>query len=274
MNKHILEKIALVTSGVLIGSGVTYIIVKNRLEQQHADILEAELESAREAFKRAYKVFPYNDPPAVLDEPAIYNELATGETETVDQIITDEGYSEGLEVTDVKTGEPVVLPEKEEKHISDLLRRAQDNMNKSAGINPQEPVQLDEVTASPTDISQLGGGNIFEKLVEPSPLETRDTHFPYIISAKEWFTEHQDDYSKTTLTYYTGGKKPELADEKAHILPNIKYLIGSDFARHFGYDKENPQTVFVRNDALEADFEVILDVRSYAEAELGVDPED
>lgn len=278
MNKHILEKIALVTGGILVGSGVTYLVVNKQLNLKYSDMLQTEMDSAREDFKRLYKVFPYNEPEAVLDEPVIYNELATGETEVVDQILEDEGYSTvEIDLTAITTNETV--EEFEEKHhISEVLRRAQENMNQSVIVNPpsqaQRVLSLEEVTASPSDISKLGGGNIFDKLVEPNPLELRDTNFPYIISIQEWSTTHQDDYNKTTLTYYTGGKKPELADDNGHLLPNLKYLIGTDAGRHFGYDPENPQTVFVRNESLKADFEVILDTRSYAEAELGIDPGD
>lgn len=258
MNKHILEKIALVTGGILIGSGVTYLVVNKRLEQKYSDIAQAEIEAGREHYKMMRKEFPYDDPQVVLDEPVIFNELATGETEIVERMIQDEGYSEP-----------------EDKKISDILKRAKEHMEQAVSV--EVPMQaskvltLDDVISSPSDIPETI--SVFD-LKEPSPEDLGkeiNRSFPYIIDIDEWaLTEQQ--YAKNTLTYYEGSKT--LADEKESILPNMKYLIGEDAVKHFGHDSDNPQTVFVRNDKLKADFEVILDVRTYNEAVFGIDPED
>jgi hypothetical protein len=198
----------------------------------------------------------------------IFNELATGEID----VVQDDGYSDP-----------------EEKQVSDVMKRAQEHMAEyaSAAVPMQatKALALDEVTTDPSDIPdeitidgttyetvEVLSQSVFD-LKEPSAEELgKEIHrkFPYIISIEEWsLTEQQ--YAKTTLTYYEGSKT--LADDKESILPNLKYLIGEDAVNHFGHDDDNPQTVFVRNDKLKADFEVILDVRTYNEAVFGIDPE-
>lgn len=274
MTNHILNKIALVTSGVLIGSGVTYLVVNKRLEQKYSDIAQSEIEEARKHYKLMRKEFPYDDPQVVLDEPVIFNELATGETEVVEGLIQDEGYSlPEVDLTAITTNETV--EEFQEKRTSDIMKRAKEHMEQHASmpIPATKSLELDEVTADPSDIPEMITENVFDRK-EPSPEDLGkeiQKVFPYLVSSEEWYLTEQQ-YAKTTLTYYQGSKT--LADDKQSILPNMKYLIGEDAVNHFGYDKDNPQTVFVRNDKLKADFEVILDVRTYNEAVFGIDPED
>lgn len=88
---------------------------------------------------------------------------------------------------------------------------------------------------------------------------------PYIISPEEY--GDFDDYTKLSLTYYSDGT---LADDEDEIIDNIDETVGSDFAEHFG-DYED-DSVFIRNDRLKCDYEILRDNRSYTDV-TGVDPE-
>lgn len=81
---------------------------------------------------------------------------------------------------------------------------------------------------------------------------------PYIISPDEF--GDFDDYSRVSLTYYSDGV---LADEEDEIIDDIDATVGAGFADHFG-DYED-DSVFVRNDRLKCDYEILKDNRTYSD---------
>lgn len=87
---------------------------------------------------------------------------------------------------------------------------------------------------------------------------------PYVISPEEY--GEFDDYTKLSLTYYADGT---LADDDDEIVDDVDETVGSDFADHFG-DYED-DSVFVRNDRLKCDYEILRDNRSYTDV-TGMDP--
>lgn len=87
---------------------------------------------------------------------------------------------------------------------------------------------------------------------------------PYIISPEEY--GEFDEYTKLSLTYYSDGT---LADDDDEIVDDIDETVGSDFADHFGEYEDD--SVFVRNDRLKCDYEILRDNRSYADV-TGMDP--
>ena len=71
-----------------------------------------------------------------------------------------------------------------------------------------------------------------------------------------------DEYDKVSLTYYADGT---LADEKDRPMSaeDISETVGRDAVTHFGEYEDD--SVFVRNDNLKADYEILADKRTYAE---------
>ena len=80
---------------------------------------------------------------------------------------------------------------------------------------------------------------------------------PYIISPEE-FGEF-DDYEKISLTYYS--KDEILTDENDEIVDDVDDIVGIEALNHFGEYEED--SVFVRNDRLKCDYEILLDLDSY-----------
>ena len=81
---------------------------------------------------------------------------------------------------------------------------------------------------------------------------------PYIISPEEY---EEGDYAKESLDYYEGDEV--LVDPFGDIVDNVDEIVGEDFASHFGeYEKD---TVYVRNDMTEIDYEILRDYRAYSE---------
>lgn len=81
---------------------------------------------------------------------------------------------------------------------------------------------------------------------------------PYVISPEE-FGEF-DEYEKISLIYYADGI---LADEDNELVDDADDIVGEDSLNHFGEYEED--TVFVRNDRLKCDYEIMRDERSFSD---------
>lgn len=92
---------------------------------------------------------------------------------------------------------------------------------------------------------------------------------PYIISPEEF--DELDGYEAVTLTYYYGdGVLTNMWDSPLDE-GEIEETVGKDFAEHFGEYEDD--SVFVRNDDLKADYEILRDMRSYQDVVSGDDPQ-
>ena len=68
----------------------------------------------------------------------------------------------------------------------------------------------------------------------------------------------EDSYDTETLTYYSDGV---LTDDQDNPIEDIQGMIGNDSLMHFG--EYEPDAVYVRNDRLKIDFEILLDNDRY-----------
>lgn len=105
-----------------------------------------------------------------------------------------------------------------------------------------------------------------EKIIEEKDVPMPNK--PYTISPEEF--GESGNYTQISLTYYSDGV---LADDEDEIIEDIDDTVGEDFADHFG-DYED-DSVFVRNDRLRCDYEILKDNRSYHDvAGIGLGQED
>lgn len=84
----------------------------------------------------------------------------------------------------------------------------------------------------------------------------RDTGKPYVIRPEEFGEMY--GYETITLFYYADGY---LADENLELVDELDDTVGADFASHFGEFEDD--SVFVRNDYRECDYEILMSARDY-----------
>lgn len=84
---------------------------------------------------------------------------------------------------------------------------------------------------------------------------------PYVIAPEEFGA--YDDYETISLTYYAD---QILADEDDELVEDVDEIIGFDSLTHFGEYEDD--SVFVRNDTLKADYEILLDTRRYSDVRI------
>lgn len=81
---------------------------------------------------------------------------------------------------------------------------------------------------------------------------------PYVISPEEF--GDQEDYDEISLTYYTDKR---LADENDELVEDVDNVVGLDSLNRFGEYEDD--SVFVRNDWLKCDYEILLDQRKFSD---------
>lgn len=81
---------------------------------------------------------------------------------------------------------------------------------------------------------------------------------PFVISPEEFGED--PNYATESLTLYADGV---LTNEVDEIIDDIEDLVGEDSLTHFGEYEED--SVFVRNDNLQTDFEILRDLDTYKE---------
>lgn len=82
---------------------------------------------------------------------------------------------------------------------------------------------------------------------------------PYVISPYDF--GEIDEFHTISLTYYADGV---LEDDEQNIVTDVDELIGEQSLTTFGEYEDD--SVFVRNERLQTDFEILKDPRTYAEA--------
>jgi hypothetical protein len=95
--------------------------------------------------------------------------------------------------------------------------------------------------------------------------EPIDKSKPYIISIGEFMSE--TEWEKMVVTYFE--LDDVLVDDREVVISNVDSVIGSDALTKFGHKSKDANVVYVRNEELEADYEVVRDPRSYSEVILG-----
>ena len=112
---------------------------------------------------------------------------------------------------------------------------------------------LDYSTFSDTEHEKKDGSVKKETKVNQDPEE------PYVITVDEY--GEFADYGQVVLKFYSDGV---LTDDMNDILEDPDDIVGYESLNHFGEYEDD--RVFVRNDRLKCDYEILLDERTYLEA--------
>ena len=101
----------------------------------------------------------------------------------------------------------------------------------------------------------------YSNLADEKPEEVKETPMtvdkPYVIAPEEF--GDLDDYETISLTYYAD---QILADDNDVIVDDVEDVVGFDSLNSFGEYEDD--SVFVRNDRLKCDYEILLDQRKYS----------
>lgn len=135
----------------------------------------------------------------------------------------------------------------------------EDYVKAKAARKDDKPNDISEYT------SKLGneGYTNYSNMEIPLPgVETKeekvDPEHPYVISPDEFGELY--DYEQISLTYYADAV---LADDMDELVEDVDNVVGFGSLQRFGEYEDD--SVFVRNDRLKADYEILLDSRKYSD---------
>lgn len=124
-----------------------------------------------------------------------------------------------------------------------------------------EDVEKEETEKAMTDYRSYASAYMSEEKEEEEEDEEEDDmeDRPYVISPEEF---GEAGYEQISFTLYADGI---LADEQGYEMTDeeIEESVGKDALNHFGEFEDD--SVFVRNDKLELDYEILKDLRKYNE---------
>lgn len=126
-----------------------------------------------------------------------------------------------------------------------------------------EPDEDDESSTVNVFLASKPAEEYFDYATE---IQNRSSDAPYIITEDE-FMENSVEYSQSSLTYYAGDAV--LADDRDQEIPLVDEVVGKKNLERFGHGSGDALIVFVRNEAMEADFEIALSDGKYAHEVLG-----
>ncbi len=139
------------------------------------------------------------------------------------------------------------------KEVFSKKKDSEDKKREEPEAEPEEKISLREYA----DIAWKEGYMDYSNANANSKNEEREVmDKPYIIPPEEFGT--LDEYETISLTYYAD---EVLTDDNDDVMEDTENIIGSDALNRFGEFEED--SVFVRNDVLKCDYEILLDQRAY-----------
>lgn len=243
MNKLKMASIGMTVFSTAAGAAAGYFYAKRQLTAEFEAIAQQEIADARDFYSTLNKKGRFETPAQAVEklvgpEAVARDEaaaaLASYQGQPVEVVTADEGL---MEVADEV--QPVVQEE-----------------NSDHPIEPTQSKILFEGVALNVDAWDLDA----ERL-------NRELGKPYVITENEW-SENTDDYERQVLTYFANDDT--LVDEDEAMIDDIDGTVGQDNMQRFGHGCDDPNVVFIRNEKLATDFEVLRHNGSYAEEVLGL----
>ena len=93
---------------------------------------------------------------------------------------------------------------------------------------------------------------------EENKEEFNDMEKPYVISPEEFGED--ENYELSSLTYYSDGT---LTDGYDNIIENVDFVVGKDFASHFGEYEDD--SIFIKNDETQTYYEILKVKEQYSD---------
>ena len=140
--------------------------------------------------------------------------------------------------------------------VKEVYKKKYESENTNEG-EPDPAVETYETSVDAAKMVTAYGYSTFSENTETPVVKEEKKEGPYVISPEEF---DEIGYEVSSLTYYADGV---LADDVDDVIENVDALVGEDSLKAFGEYEDD--SVFVRNDALKTDFEILLDKRKYSE---------
>lgn len=237
----------LIIGGIVVGAGLGvtagYIFAQKRLETKYNQLAAEEIAQMREH---------YNQKAVALEAEAGKGDL--------EDLVREKGYiPEREEEPPMAVTPPTAVVEAAEEAKED----EQDGVETPPSVDEDpEPVVRNVFQDNPPPEDEW---NWAKERALRTPMK------PYVIHREE--RDEHDAYDGVTFTYYE--QDDVVCNERDEVIPpeDREQIIGEANLEKFGHGSGDATTVYVRNNQLEMDIEVIRSPNSYAEEVHGFEPE-
>lgn len=233
--------------GLVVGSAASYFLTRRILETKYNKITEEEIAVMREHYRNKMVALDNENNKAKLED-----------------IVKEQGYSVNEETEPPMAVSPPLAVV--EAATEDVLNAAAEleTISPSEIETPEEPGNL-AVRNVFEEVQKSGDWNYHKELAKRSPVR------PYVIHIDE---REEQPYDEITLTYYEGDDV--LCDERDEVIgnPDRDRMVGETNLERFGHGSNNDHVVYIRNDKLEAQYEIVRSPNSYAKEVHGFEHAD
>lgn len=156
---------------------------------------------------------------------------------------------------------------------------SQENTTRTDYRRPDEAQQQEEVPAydkttpekepEVENVFVAATGEKFDEWDYDKELRGRTPDKPYVIHVDE-FNENETNYEQVTYTYWESNDILSIASTD-EIIEEVDRIVGLDNLKLFGHGSTQTHAVYVRNDKLNMDIEILRSESDYAEVVHGVD---
>ena len=226
--------------GGLLGGVAAYFVCKRVLETKYEAIAKKEIEEAKEFYKRLNKKAGFENPEKALAE--LYKDNNPKDIVTGDKAARALQNYQGVENEEEPEEEP-------EEELEEALEEVDEEDEEEQGVSLYMQSQADENF----DIDQ--------------EMKLRSPEYPYVISQEE-FLQSEPDFEQTSITYYEGDDT--LVDERDQPIPYVDPIVGGGNLSRFGDGSGDERVVYVRNEKLSTDFEVLKSDGKFSHEVLGL----
>ena len=171
------------------------------------------------------------------------------------------GFSIGAVIGSIVTYKLVktkfeILAEEEINSVKEVFSQRQTDLSDKSARATSTSNDIDNYKSHLETYGYTNYSDISKKPTKEDKVEHIDK--PYVIPPDEF--GELDDYETISLTYYSD---KVLVDEDDELVEDVEATVGLDSLDTFGEYEED--SVFVRNDRLKCDFEILLDCDKYSE---------
>lgn len=245
--------------GVAAGTVGGYFLAQKLLSHKFEEQMTEEIAEARAFYANLNKV---SEDGAVLSPQDVL--AARHGQEAVDAVREYQGRTEEDAIAEAQdSGEPF-----DDEQDEAQIRKIENARIHSVSVDKEPGPHGGTIEVTETKTER----NVFRDdtfdLEEEIKFRTEDK--PYIITHDEYFAGEKD-YDTQSLTYYE--VDDTLTDEHDKPLEQTDKQVGDDHLVRFGSGSKDPNVVYVRNDRLGIDYEIVRSKGSYLEEVLGMPEE-
>lgn len=242
MQKAVIVGVTSALAGA-VGFALGYVYCDRKMLRIYDEAMQDEMEKMRHHYKTLYKGEEFSTPESTARH--------------LNRDVEEELHQHQIED----------LEEINEETVKKVARRLQQKVDYTK-IPPSKRPPVKKVVVTVKEDHTEGALNIIADDFPgiPVDLPPDDPDGPYVIN-KDMFFENQSGYKQITLTWFAGDNI--LMDENDGVVETVAENVGERNLTRFGYLSGDTNVVYIRNERLEVDFEILLSTGHYREIVLG-----